>query len=139
MSSISLKNCELAQKFALYFYVFLKTHALAVQFSMIDSLVLVLADSLYIIPHVLPFVKGFFKSFFIFSKKLFSTPRRTFRSAVSVSLSRQPVYYTTNFSFCQEVFQKFFGILKVFFETLHAVLPIKTFSSLSSFEGYLQS
>ena len=64
MSSISLKNCELAQiNLLCTFYVFLKTHALAVQFSMIDSLVPVLVDSLYIIPHFFPFVKGFFKSF----------------------------------------------------------------------------
>ena len=69
MSSISLKNCELAQIILLCtFYVFLKTHALAVQFSMIDSLVPVLADSLYIIPHSFSFVKGFFESFLIFFK-----------------------------------------------------------------------
>ena len=47
-------------------YVF--TYALAVQFSMIDSLVLVSVDSLYIIPHFFSFVKYFFESFLIFSK-----------------------------------------------------------------------
>ena len=69
MSSISLKNCELAQIICfVLLYVF--TYALAVQFSMIDCLS-VFVDSLYIIPHSFSFVKGFFESFSSFFK-LFS-------------------------------------------------------------------
>ena len=69
---------------------------------------------LYHIPSRLS--RGFSKVFQVFSNFFLSIILcKLSGPAVCYPSSRQPVYYTTNFLICQEVFQKFFEIFQSFF------------------------
>ena len=82
----------------------------------------------YILYHILSRLsRGFSKVFLIFSKffrKLLSA--KLFMRFFGAFL-KAPVYYTTNRTFCQGVFWKFFEIFQSFFVTLLAVHPNSLF------------
>ena len=96
---------ELFLKFKRIFGVFF-VHFVVVQFSMSDSLSveLPLRDSLFILPHLLPFVKGFLKLF----SKFFRSPWFAFPFARAYTRSPGQLRYSITFSSaCQPLFAIF--------------------------------
>ena len=96
---------ELFLKFKRIFGVFF-VHFVVVQFSMSDSLSveLPLRDSLFILPHLHPFVKGFLKLF----SKFFRSPWFAFPFARALTRSPGQLRYSITFSSpCQPFFRNF--------------------------------
>ena len=71
----------------------------------------------FILPHLLRFVKGFPKFSFGFFRAAFAS---------RLPLSRRLDYYTTSFPLCQSLFSIFF---KIFFRSLSSVSPLRVSSA----------
>ena len=127
MSSISLKNCELAQKFALYFYML---HNICSCCSIFNDRLACPRSRGQLIYYTTFFLvcQGVFRKFFDFFQSFFRMllSAKLFMRFLGAFL-KAPVYYTTNRPFCQGVFWKFFEIFQSFFVTHLAVHPNSLF------------
>ena len=114
MSSISLKNCELAQKFALYFYML---HNICSCCSIFNDRFACPRSRGQLIYYTTFFLvcQGVFRKFFDFFSKFFRMllSAKLFMRFLGAFL-KAPVYYTTNRPFCQGVFRKFFRFFVIF-------------------------
>ena len=115
MSSISLKNCELAQINLLCTFICFHICSCCSIFN--DRLAcprsrgqLIYYTTFFLV------CQGVFRKFFKFFESFFrklSSSKHFY--AVFCAFLKAPVYYTTNLPFCQGVFRKFFEIFQSFF------------------------